>query len=349
MSAPSRGGGFPQPAPAGQEIVAETERGERGWGLGKVNRKKRGYRGRGNQNRKNKVFSIMLVNIRGYKSKDVSLKKVMNKGTPSIVLLNETVLTGNTKVSITPYTVLTKNRKEKGGGGILTAVAQQFKDNTVGAGEGEGEDEYLVTRIECFSPALNVINCYGEQRKTSRQEVEAKWGRLCREMEAIRNRQEFCCLSGDLNKLVGIGQFGVPGNHKEIYFGGRLLRKLVETGNWFKVNGLGQEIVKGGPFTRQDPATGNRSCLDLFVVSAELLPYVQNLTIDSQREMAVTRAVKVGMRFKEVPSDHFTCILTLTNLPRVQERKVKSSSYGTWKRKEVGTSIKYLQINTVRI
>ena len=59
----------------------------------------------------------------------------------------------------------------------------------------------------------------------------------------------------------------------------------------------------------------------MFVVSAELLPYVQSLVIDSKREMAVTRAVKVGTRFKEVPSDHFTCILTLTNLPRVQERK----------------------------
>ena len=337
MSAETRGGGFPQSAPAGQEIVAETTVGGRGWG--EVKHKKGKYRGRGKYNRKNRTFSILLANIRGYKSKEVSVKKLIKKVKPSMVLLNETLLAGNTKVTITPYNIWSKNRKEKGGGGILTAVAQEYKDSTVGVGEGEGEDEYLVTRIESFSPALNIINCYGEQRKTNKQEVEAKWGRLCREMEEIRRRKEFVCLAGDLNKLVGIGELGVPGNHKEISFGGRLLREQLQTGNWFLVNGMGQEIVSGGPFTRKDPASGNMSCLDMFVVSAELLPYVQSLVIDSKREMAVTRAVKVGTRYKAVPSDHFTCILTLTDLPRVQERKGENQV--VWNLKKEGGWNKY--------
>ena len=37
------------------------------------------YRGRGKFNRKENNFSVMLVNIRGLKSKQVSLKKVMKK------------------------------------------------------------------------------------------------------------------------------------------------------------------------------------------------------------------------------------------------------------------------------
>ena len=116
----------------------------------------------------------MLANIRGIRSKEVSLKKVLKSVKPSAVLLNETLLLGNTSVSLTPYTTWIRNRKEKEGGGILTAVAQQFKDSSVGAGEGEGEDEYIITRIECFSPALNIINCYGEQRKTRKEDVEGK-------------------------------------------------------------------------------------------------------------------------------------------------------------------------------
>ena len=59
----------------------------------------------------------------------------------------------------------------------------------------------------------------------------------------------------------------------------------------------------------------------MFVVSWELRPYVQSLVIDSRQELAVSRAVRVGRGFELVPSDHFTCILTLTNLPRVQDRK----------------------------
>jgi hypothetical protein len=140
-------------------------------------------------------------------------------------------------------------------------------------------------------------------------------------MEAIRARKEFCILGGDLNKLVGRGSLGVPGNHPDTTLGGRLLLDLLATGNWVLVNGLGHKVVTGGPFTRKDPASGNMSCLDMFVVSTDLLPYVQSLVIDSQQELAMTRAVRVGSNYQLVPSDHFTCILTLTNLPRVQERK----------------------------
>ena len=151
--------------------------------------------------------------------------------------------------------------------------------------------------------------------------MERRWGKLRKEMEDIRMRKEFVCLGGDLNKLVGVGQWGVPGNHPDISLGGRLLRDLLATGNWALVNGLEQGTVTGGPFTRKDPATGKMSCLDLFVVSRELLPFVKSLEIDADRKFTVTRAVRAGSRYKAVPSDHFTCILTLTDLPRVQERR----------------------------
>ena len=62
-----------------------------------------------------------------------------------------------------------------------------------GAGEGVAGDEYLITRIASFKPELNVVNCYGEQRKTTKTEVEEKWNRLRTELENIRARNEFCC------------------------------------------------------------------------------------------------------------------------------------------------------------
>ena len=109
---------------------------------------------------------MLLVNLRGYKSKEISLKKLVKKTRPSAVAMNETLFSGNMNVSMPPYICWSKNRSEKGGGGVTTAVSQQFKDFAVGAGQGQEEDEYLITRFECFSPALNLINCYGEQRKT---------------------------------------------------------------------------------------------------------------------------------------------------------------------------------------
>ena len=48
-------------------------------------------------------------------------------------------------------------------------------------------------------------------------------------MEDIRTKGEFCLLSGDMNKLVGVGEFGVEGNHQELSLVGRLLRDLLAT------------------------------------------------------------------------------------------------------------------------
>ena len=83
-----------------------------------------------------------------------------------MLLINETQMAGKMEVNIKAYTTWTRNRTEKGGGGIASAVHQQFSATSVGVGEGENEDEYLITRVEAFNPALNVIICYGEQRNT---------------------------------------------------------------------------------------------------------------------------------------------------------------------------------------
>ena len=48
---------------------------------------------------------------------------------------------------------------------------------------------------------------------------------------------------------------------------------------------------------------------------------MKSLVIDSDRRMTVGRVVRMGEKYQTINSDHFTLILTLTNLPRVQEKK----------------------------
>ena len=143
-------------------------------------------------------------------------------------------------------------------------------------------------------------------------------------MDEIVSRNEFCLLIGDLNKLVGCDEYGVPGNHPEVSPGGKLLRELLMTGKWFLVNGMGVEVVEGAPFTRVDPATGTRSCLDLFVVSSSLRLYIKKLIIDSKRNHTVPSANKNMGSPKLLFSDHFSCLLTFSNLPRKKTNKIRS-------------------------
>ena len=55
--------------------------------------KKSFYRGKGRQNRKENIFTILLTNLRGFKSKETSLKKIIRKQRPSVIVMNETLLT----------------------------------------------------------------------------------------------------------------------------------------------------------------------------------------------------------------------------------------------------------------
>ena len=173
---------------------------------------RKSYRGRGRKTqRKLDEFSVMLVNLRGFRSKRQSLKKIISTEKPSMVAINESQLTGRMQVSLKPMVCWSKNRESKGGGGVATAVSPVYRDSTIGAGESEGENEYVITRVSSFSPALNVINYYGEQRKTSKENVEKNWRLLVKDMTKIRARKEFCLFLGDMNKLIGCGQWGVPG------------------------------------------------------------------------------------------------------------------------------------------
>ena len=252
----------------------EGSRREGGWV--KVEKRRRKYRGRGRRNRKKKVFTLFLANVRGFVSKKTSLEKIVDNLKPTVIALNETLLYGQNKVEMKSYTSFSMNRTKTKGGGVSTSIREELRDSVVGAGESQGEDEYLITRLECYSPPLTIINCYREQEKVGEVEQEARWGRLRKELETVRARGEFCLLVGDLNKHVGCDDLGVRGNKPLVDRGGHLVRSLLATREWYLVNAMGEEVVEGGPFTRQDPATGALSCLQLFIVSKELRPYVTN-------------------------------------------------------------------------
>ena len=52
----------------------------------------------------------MLMNLRGFKSKKVSLQKIIKKEKPKVIVMNETQLTGKMKVVMEPYESWTKKK-----------------------------------------------------------------------------------------------------------------------------------------------------------------------------------------------------------------------------------------------
>ena len=49
-------------------------------------------------------------------------------------------------------------------GGVATGVENYLKPNTTKVAEGEGNDEYLTTRLSYVQPPVNIVNLYGVKK-----------------------------------------------------------------------------------------------------------------------------------------------------------------------------------------
>ena len=183
--------------------------------------------------------------------------------------------------------------------------------------EGEDDDEFLITRLNHVVPALNIVNVYGGiENRMSKQEVLESWTRLKKEIRDIQERQEGLVLIGDLNRAVGDGDLGVEGNHPSVSYGGGLIRELLkeqeeeeeqeekEQGKRYYLLNSFKE-TEGGPWTwtsRIDQSV--KSCLDLVIISANLLPNFSRMMIDRKQEFYPKTVVRTGGKERLIRSDH---------------------------------------------
>ena len=104
----------------------------------------------------------------------------------------------------------------------------------------------------------------------------------------------------------------------------------------------------GGPFTRYDPADPTNkkkmSCIDLVIISMNLLPFFKAIEIDSSMKYSSSRAVRKSV--SKYP-DHFPVIVVFENIPRVNLQKPISTPtlipYGKQIERVVGKTTKELQ------
>ena len=138
--------------------------------------------------------------------------------------------------------------------------------------------------------------------------------------------------------------FGVKGNHPEISVGGHLVRDLIASESMILVNGL--PLASGGPFTRFDPSDpeneGKKSCLDLVLVSPNLVKYLKVMRIDSQQKLKMARVTSTQDGVKMTSTDHYTVEVIFQNIPLksgspVEEKVVRwnLNKIGGWERYEM--------------
>ena len=137
-----------------------------------------------------------------------------------------------------------------------------------------------------------------------------------------------------MNRAVGDGKYGIKGNKPIISYGGKLVRELLESDGYVLLNNL--DIVEGGPWTfisRADP--GIKSCLDLVIVSRNLLPFVSKMVVDKERNFTPYRIIKRRTGVTTVYTDHLSLKVILTGMPSAS-RNENDEKETVWNMKKSG-------------
>ena len=116
-------------------------------------------------------------------------------------------------------------------------------------------------------------------------------------------------LRGDFNKHVGNL---LKDNHEKISYGGKLIRHFLASNT---LSNASDKII-GGPFTWYNPSKPDddslKSCIDLVIVSNDLVKYLDKVTIDKNLDFTPSRPVSKG---KLSYTDHYAILIEFKNLP----------------------------------
>ena len=133
-----------------------------------------------------------------------------------------------------------------------------------------------------------------------KENILETWKRLMDDLKGIESRGENILILGDMNRAIGTGKWGVPGNKTNISFGGQLLRDLLATERYVLLNSL--SLAAGGPWTWVDRSNINvKSCLDLGIVSAGLAPFLSKFLVDKEQKFTPMRVRNSGKRNRLFP------------------------------------------------
>ena len=244
------------------------------------------------------------------------------------------------KIKIPGYEPFARNRAFKSAGGVGTLVDKEQLCFTAKVKEGDFNDEFVITKHSQFKTPINVINWYGEiESRTSNADIYDRWLRLQSEISKIEMKSENLIFVGDMNKHVG----GIiKDNHSDVSYGGKLIREFLDSGKYVLVNAL--NVTEGGPFTRYDPSKpcddAYKSCLDLIIVSKDLVAHIDQVTIDSDLTFTPGRATRNGLCY----TDHYSILFSLQNLPLANAKRSKKRSIQMWNLNKEGGWAKYTSL-----
>ena len=265
---------------------------------------RRGYgRKNGNKNknsRQNKYFSLIGTNAAGLNLKRESFYSLLNILAPTIITVQETKLSKPGLVKIPGYQVFERIRKNKKGGGLLTAADEDVNPVLISTGKEE-ENEIMTIQIDVGEHKIRVINAYGPQEDDSTEIILSFWQEI--EAEVMNAKDDDCSIIIELDANAKLGKDIIKDDPNQMSKNGRIMLDIAERQNLHIANA---SDVCAGTITRERVAENHveKSVIDYIVVCEKMMQFLTEMTIDEQRIHVLRHNVKRKNTLKVITSDH---------------------------------------------
>ena len=259
---------------------------------------------------KNKRLKIIGVNAAGLMSKIDSFEKLLSDEQPSIFCIQETknkrankLKTDSTKM----FTIYELNRKEKSGGGLCIGVLNDLHPAWVGQGDDEVECLAVEVWVEDFP--IRVVTAYGPQLGDPLIKKQKFLDFIENQaINAYDNGAGFI-LQMDSNSHLGPEVIKNDPNLQNL--NGRLFCEFLDRMPHLTI--INSLPLCDGLITRMRKTSKGteKSVLDVFVTCNRILPFITKMTIDENRELALTNFNGLKNVGRVIESDHNVEILEL--------------------------------------
>ena len=244
----------------------------------------------------------MGVNSAGLKSKIKTFKKVLLNLQPSVFFVQESKYKTIGKLKIENYIIFELVRQNKEGGGLVLGCAKELQP--VWLREGDDQVEALSVEIILKRMKIRCVVAYGCQESDNVERKEAFWKYLDEDVCQANTSSSGFVLQFDGNLWAGNNI--IPGDPRPQNRNGKLFQEFLERHPQLSVvNALTQ---CEGLITRMRQKDGKKelSVLDFFVVCDRVLPFVNKMVIDENKEFVLTNYQNVRHGGHAVDSDHYT-------------------------------------------
>ena len=227
---------------------------------------------------------ILGSNSAGLLNKSESFQRTIDKFNCGVFFVQETKVRRKNQIKIKDYIMFEHMRKDKGGGGLLTAVHKSLKPVSISE---EDETEVLVVQGNIENLKIRFINGYGPQEKET-DEVKAKFfNRIDLEVKSCKMSGALVCMEMDANSKLGSQVIaGDPENEQSK--NGKLLMKVVEENDLVVVNGT--DLCEGTITRYRKTINGEeKAVIDFFIVCRNFLKLIIKMEVDDKRVHTLTK------------------------------------------------------------